>query len=135
MNDWYKWKCFYTNANSIIAKIDELRYNTSGGNYDIIAITESWANEDINDSELQISGYHMYRKDRSTDCGKKGGGVLLYIKDTIRSSPLPVLTNDEFHDSVWCRLDSPQNSLIVGVLLQKHVKFQRQQYELIRTSG
>ena len=39
----------------------------------------------------------------------------LYIKDTIRSSPLSVLTNAEFQDSIWCKLDSPQNSLVVGV--------------------
>lgn len=34
-----------------------------GGNFDIAAITESWAKEDINDSELKIDGYTMYRKD------------------------------------------------------------------------
>lgn len=79
MDDRYMWKCFYTNANSIIAKMDELRHKIFTHNYDIIAITESWANDDISDSELWINGYHMYRKDRLTDCGKKGGGVLLYI--------------------------------------------------------
>jgi len=115
MNDWYKWKCFYTNANSIIAKMDELRHKIFIGNYDIIAVTESWANDDMSDSELWINGYHMYRMDCLTDCGKKGGGVLLYIKDTIRSSALSVLVNAEFHDSIWCKLDSLQNFLVVGV--------------------
>ena len=46
----------------------------------IIGITESWANNDITDAELGLEGYAMFRKDRM---GRRGGGVLLYIKDTI----------------------------------------------------
>ena len=46
----------------------------------IIGITESWANNDITNAELGLEGYVMFRKDR---IGRKGGGVLLYIKDTI----------------------------------------------------
>ena len=46
----------------------------------IIGITESWANNDITNAELGLEGYVMFRKDR---IGRSGGGVLLYIKDTI----------------------------------------------------
>ena len=46
----------------------------------IIGITESLANNDITDAELGLEGYAMFRKDRM---GRRGGGVLLYIKDTI----------------------------------------------------
>ena len=46
----------------------------------IIGITESWANNDITDAELGREGYAMFRKDRM---GRRGGGVLLYTKDTI----------------------------------------------------
>ena len=46
----------------------------------IIGITESWANNDITDAELGLEGYVMFRKDRIR---RRGGGVLLYIKDTI----------------------------------------------------
>ncbi len=44
----------------------------------LIGITESWANNDITDAELGLAGYVMFRKDR---IGRRGGGVLLYIKD------------------------------------------------------
>ena len=30
----------------------------------VIGITESWANEDIVDAELALTGYVMFRKDR-----------------------------------------------------------------------
>ena len=46
----------------------------------IIGITESWANNDITDAELGLEGYVMFRKDRM---GRRGGGVLLYIEETI----------------------------------------------------
>ena len=46
----------------------------------IIGITESWANNDTTDAELGLEGYVTFRKDRM---GRRGGGVLLYIKETI----------------------------------------------------
>ena len=45
----------------------------------IIGITESWANNDMTYAELGLEGYAIFRKDR---IGRRGGGVLLYIKDT-----------------------------------------------------
>jgi len=40
-----------------------------------IAITESWEHVNILDSELQLSGYLLFRKDRES---KRGGGVIIY---------------------------------------------------------
>jgi hypothetical protein len=42
----------------------ELRERKDQIQYDIIGITESWANDGILDAELSIDGYTMYRKDR-----------------------------------------------------------------------
>jgi len=55
-------KCLYTNANSLINKMDELRYRAK--EMDIIAVTETWATAEIKDGELDIEGYIMYRSDR-----------------------------------------------------------------------
>ena len=44
----------------------------------IIGITESWAN--IADAKLGLTGYVMFRRDR---IGRRGGGVILYVKDFI----------------------------------------------------
>ena len=46
----------------------------------IIGITESWANNDVTYAELGLEGYVMFRIDR---IGRRGGGVLLYSKETI----------------------------------------------------
>ena len=43
-------KCFYTNTNSLIQKIDELRYLIEINKYDIVAVTETWAHTEIRDT-------------------------------------------------------------------------------------
>ena len=73
-------KCVCLNAMSIINKKNELNIMVDDINTIIIGITESWANNDITYSELGLVGYVMFRKDR---IGRRGGGVLLYIKETI----------------------------------------------------
>ena len=48
----------------------------------IINITESWATTDISDTELGMTRYIVFRKDR---IGKRGGGVIVYIKESIQA--------------------------------------------------
>ena len=51
--------------------------------FNIIGIVETWANDEIRESELKIDGYEMYKVDRR---GRKGGGVILYIRYSLRSA-------------------------------------------------
>ena len=48
----------------------------------IIVITESWANTDITDAELGLTGCVMFRRD---GIGRRGGGVILYAKESIQA--------------------------------------------------
>ena len=68
------------NARSIINKKTELNIMVDDIKPHIIGITESWANNDITDDELGLAGYVMFRKDRM---GRRGCGVLLYIKENV----------------------------------------------------
>ena len=65
---------------SIVNKKSELNIMADDIKPHIIGIIESWANNDITDAELGREGYVMFRKD---SMGRRGGGVLLYIKETI----------------------------------------------------
>jgi hypothetical protein len=61
----------------------------------LTTITESWASEDITDGELCFPGYEIYRVDRKVKSGNKkfkGGGVILYVKDSLVSAPIAILT-------------------------------------------
>ena len=47
----------------------------------IIGITDSWANKDISDAELGLTGYVMFRRDR---IGRRGGELFYILKNLFR---------------------------------------------------
>jgi exonuclease III len=49
------------------------------GPLDILAINEIKIDDSFSEDEISIVGYHLIRKDRN----RYGGGVLLYVRDTI----------------------------------------------------
>ena len=66
------------NLNSLLPKIEEVRFILKKSETTVIGITETKLDRTIFDTELYIEGYSIVRCDR----GKKGGGVACYIKMT-----------------------------------------------------
>ena len=93
-------------------KIDELKQLVTLHEYDIISVTETWATVDIKDAELSIDGYSMYRMDRKVT---RGGGVVLYIKENLRSNIDNKMMSEQFQDSVWCSVKTNEKTLLIGV--------------------
>ena len=58
---------------------NELNITVEDTDPHIIGMTESWANKDVSDAAL---GYVMFRRDRIE---RKGGEVILYIKESIQA--------------------------------------------------
>jgi hypothetical protein len=61
----------------------------------VILLTETWCNNDIRDSELEIGGYTLaaeLRKDREDTQNGLGGGLLTYIK-----TGLAIKANEKFN--------------------------------------
>ena len=106
-------KCVCLNARSIINKKDELNIMVDDIKPHIIGITESWANNDITDAELGLEGYAMVRKDRM---GRRGGGVLLYIKDTIRAYEVQLQEEAYCNEAIWCKLVTGHSTVTIGVV-------------------
>ena len=79
----------------------------------IIGITESWANNDITNAELGLEGYVMFRKDR---IGRRGGGVLLYIKDTIPAYEVQLQEEADCNEAIWCKLVTGHTTVTIGVV-------------------
>ena len=69
----------HLNVNSLLPKIDEIRYVAQNTNAAVIGITESKLDDSILDSEIAINRYDVLRKDRN----RKGGGVVFYIRQNI----------------------------------------------------
>ena len=70
------------NVRSIANKKNELNIMVEDIDPHIIGITESWVNRDITEAELGVTGYVMFRRDR---IGRRGGGVILYVKESIQA--------------------------------------------------
>ncbi|XP_055628243.1 uncharacterized protein LOC129769796 [Toxorhynchites rutilus septentrionalis] len=75
-----------------LCKIEELRLIVKISNVDILCVSETWLNENIDNSIISIDGYNIVRHDR---VGLLGGGVLIYIKNGITCN-LIMKSNNQF---------------------------------------
>jgi Reverse transcriptase (RNA-dependent DNA polymerase)/Endonuclease-reverse transcriptase len=82
--------------------------------FDVIGIVESWANKSINDAELTIQGYNMFRLDKEVANGA-GGGLLLYVKDKWESTCCEEFSKQKFVQSLWCTVRVRTGKLLVGL--------------------
>ena len=74
-------KIMYSNAQSVIKKMEELRAYVVIRKPDIVILTETWTNSNINDDFIKIKGYKMVvREDRQDTVGGRGGGVIVYAR-------------------------------------------------------
>ena len=55
----------------------------------------------------------MFRKDRM---GKRGGGVLLYIKETIPAYELQLHEEADCNEAIWCTLVTGHTTVTIGVV-------------------
>ena len=79
----------------------------------IIGITESWGNKVITDAELGLESQVMFRKYRM---GRRGRGVLLYVKDTIPAYEIQLREEADFEEAVWCNLVTGHKTVTMGVI-------------------
>ena len=107
--------CFYTNIRSLMnnQKRDEMLALIEEHKIDIIGFTESWAHEGILDSEVSFAGFNLFRRDRAD--GRKGGGVMLFIRDSICAVDVTDKTNGR-NESVWVKIRCKNKlELCIGV--------------------
>lgn len=108
-----KLSCLYANARSIINKFEELELYVKDEKPDIIGITEAWTREQIGDSEINLNGYTLFRRDRGGE--KMGGGVLLYVNSDRVVSARDDIRNDNFEESVWCDINCGKDKTLLGI--------------------
>ena len=106
-------RCVCLNARSIVNKRNELNIMVEDIDPHIIDITESWANTDITDAELGLTGYVMFRRDRM---GRRGGGVILYVKDSIQAYEIKLERKADYDEVVWCKIVSGNSKLTIGLV-------------------
>ena len=102
-------KFFYTNADSLLNKIDELRASASLNDFDIMCIMETLpkTNRTLDaGGTLTVPYYTNY------DC-VTGRGVTIYVQDRLKSEIFEINTN--FNDNIWVSIELPYNNkLLIG---------------------
>ena len=90
--------------------MDEFEGLVEEKNPDIIGLSEVWLKD-----QYMLKGYHpVLRHDRAAD--KKGGGVMLFVKDCFQITECSQLSQIGFEESVWCTIHlSHTAKLLVGV--------------------
>ena len=83
------------------------------GDRDIILLTETWLNENIDDNKLKLTNFGPpFRKDRGG--GRTGGGVLIYVKENIPCKRRHDLENPNI-ESLWIEIMIQKNKFLVGL--------------------
>ena len=76
--NFYVPKIMVSNTMSLAPKIVEVEEFVARNKVSLAFITETWLKSTVMDSVVEIPGYSIIRKDRSSE---EHGGVRLYIKD------------------------------------------------------
>ncbi|KAJ8020150.1 hypothetical protein HOLleu_42029 [Holothuria leucospilota] len=114
-------KVMFANVRSLFNKFIEFLAHISIDSPDIqvVGVTEPWLHSDISNSEIQVPGYKIFRQDRAdTVCGR-GGGVLLYVKDSINCVDVTNKFSSGFSNYLWCEISFVNESctpLVVGII-------------------
>ena len=108
------------NVRSLVNKLSRFQELVSELNweFDIIGITETWINENNYDL-FSLPNYHEpYQKYRTN---KKGGGVLLYVRDSIQYKIRPDLhMEQDFIENIFIEIESQclntTKNVIIGLI-------------------
>ena len=99
----------YTNCRSLLPKLDHLRLLACTQTPHIIAITETWLDTTISNSEAMIPGYQVVRRDRD----RHGGGIALYIRDHLH---VDVLLSHNSAELLIVELPLRSSKVVCGLL-------------------
>jgi exonuclease III len=97
---------FHINCRSIVNKIDEIDSLISSLNMDILCVSETWLNENILDEDIRVDGFKIIRKDRPN---RKGGGVAIYIKESIIYKERHDLSSLNDIENIWIEIVTPSS--------------------------
>mgnify|MGYP005984510109 FL=1 len=98
---------YYQNVRSIKSKVNEIYVNLTDAEFDLIAITESWLDSSVADSEFAPVNYQVFRSDRDfIRSGRQtGGGVILAIngKHKVKNLDLSMFKMFPLIDITGCK--------------------------------
>ena len=128
------FNCYYTNVQSFLKKLQEQNKIILQNDIKLARMTEAWAFSDMFDNEFHIEGFNMYRADRSSS--KRGGGVSMYIDESLVSVPYIQLCSNGLEDSVWALINTgSDNRILVGNIYRSPNSSEENNSKLLRVAS
>ena len=95
------------NVRHILSKFDELKNIITINNkyLDLFGLVETFLKPDINNEQCKVPGYKIFRKDRQC---KDGGGLLVYVKDSIAVKNRSDLSINTL-ETLWLEVEFPKS--------------------------
>lgn len=107
----------YQNVRGLKTKINDLYCSVLSEDHDLNAITETWCDNSVHDSELCDPRYQLFRRDRDLTATKKtrGGGVLLAVKSEVFAEKVDAVSTQGI-EALFVRLYLDYKSVLVCVV-------------------
>ncbi|CAF1149017.1 unnamed protein product [Brachionus calyciflorus] len=102
-----KLSCLYFNATSLVNKMSEFKTTLCTLDPEIVVVSETWFKED---SLMEVENYTLYKKVRNSG---NGGGVAIYIKNSIKSIEIASLRT-QLGEQVWCSIIVGKEKILIG---------------------
>ena len=91
----------HLNVQCLPTKLDEiLDYLNNIKEPFVLGLSETWLDNSVTDASISPKGYQVYRRDWPN---KRGGGIVVYVRDSIRSWRRHDLENDHI-EAIWTEL-------------------------------
>ena len=105
-------KVCHINAQSLVHKIDELRYIFEKSGIDVICISETWFRPDMSSNLFKIYGYRLLRADRIDHAG----GVAIYLKSNLKFKFIDKSPNDSEIEYIFIEIFSEVSKILIGTV-------------------
>ena len=102
------FKLAHLNIASIPKHLDEVKVFMKDKPVDVLSVNETRLNDTINNDEIRIPGYVVFRKDRS----RNGGGVVLYIREVHNVTEKAEVVPSEL-EAVCIEINKPKTKPII----------------------
>jgi hypothetical protein len=98
----------------------------------VLALTEFGASNAMEEGELGIEGYTLYRRNHSDGKGGPGKGVAMYVSNQLDHSAAPTLERVDFNCSAWSNIKLAENkTLLVGVVYRSPNSVEQNNQQLL----
>ena len=121
----------YTNTESLVSKIDELKKMTSELKPDLILLSETWIKPDTPEGLYHIAGYNVFMHCNSRE---QRGGALIYVRTGLQVESHEQLMNVGMNDAIWVRVKIPESrrEVTIGTVYRKGTRGRKQDDNLAK---